>query len=34
MSKILLIDDQKLILLALEKQLTYLGYDVHKASTV
>ena len=34
MSKILLIDDQKLILLALEKQLTYLGYDVYKASTV
>ena len=34
MSKILLIDDQKLILLALEKQLTYLGYEVHKASTV
>ena len=34
MSKILLIDDQKLILLALEKQLTYLGYEVYKASTV
>jgi CheY-like chemotaxis protein len=34
MKKILLVDDQKLVLLSLEKSLTDLGYDVKSTDNV